>query len=273
MSLSERQKRFCEEWIIDGNAAAAYRRAGFAAKTDHQASANSNRLMAKDGIKAEIARLQAERAERTKITQDKVLQQFWAVATANPNELIEHRRICCRHCWGKEFGYQRTEREMDRDLRAWEKAEEAEQRKPAPGAPTLFNEAGGIGYDERRGPNPDCPECFGDGVGKVIAKDTRHLSPEARRLYAGVKITKDGLEVKVHDQMAALVNAAKLQGYFTENVKVSGSLVGWDLSKLSDDELRNLASLAGRASPARPDSSGDDPPRPSEAVPVVPPDS
>jgi hypothetical protein len=39
---------------------------------------------------------------------------------------------------------------------------------------------GGPGWDPRRAPHPDCPECFGEGVERVHVNDTRQLS-RARR--------------------------------------------------------------------------------------------
>jgi phage terminase small subunit len=41
-----------------------------------------------------------------------VLEELWAIAVADPRELIEYRRTCCRHCWGLEHEYQRTTREI-----------------------------------------------------------------------------------------------------------------------------------------------------------------
>lgn len=35
-----------------------------------------------------------------------VLARYWMIATADPNELAVHRRVCCRHCFGKGHAYQ-----------------------------------------------------------------------------------------------------------------------------------------------------------------------
>jgi phage terminase small subunit len=53
-------------------------------------------------------------------------------------------------------------------------------------------------------------------------KDARLLSERARRLYAGIKVTKDGIEVKMRDQDAALLNLAKHLGMFVQKVEHSG---------------------------------------------------
>ncbi|MFM9859099.1 terminase small subunit [Pseudoxanthobacter sp. M-2] len=44
--------------------------------------------------------------------------------------------------------------------------------------------------------------------------DTTKLSPDAAALYAGVKTTKDGIEIKMHDQMAALEKLGRHLGVF-----------------------------------------------------------
>jgi phage terminase small subunit len=73
-------------------------------------------------------------------------------------------------------------------------------------------------------PNPDCENCSGEGVGRPWVADTRKLKGPARRLYAGVKVTKDGLEVKMHDQRAALVDVARHLGMFKDKLEHSGSI-------------------------------------------------
>jgi hypothetical protein len=87
--------------------------------------------------------------------------------------------------------------------------------------PHAFSEQGGTGYDPRKDPNPKCPECFGEGEEKAFPKDTRDLSPEARRLYAGVKVTKEGLEIKMHSQSEARKLIAQHLGMLGQNVKHS----------------------------------------------------
>lgn len=166
-------------------------------------------MLARPRVAAKIAKAMAAQAKRTAITADAVLARLWSIATADPRELIEYRRTCCRHCHGADFGYQRTPAEMARERAKWEAAQTKKSKEE-------FDEQGGVGYNGTLPPHPDCPECFGEGVERVYVHDTRHLSPAALALYAGVKTTKDGLEVKMHDQAAALVNVGKHLGMFTE---------------------------------------------------------
>lgn len=75
--LSAREKRFCEEYIIDLIGGEAAIRAGYSEKTaDQQAS----RMLRKVKIKNYIAELMKEREKRTEITQDRVLKELARIA-------------------------------------------------------------------------------------------------------------------------------------------------------------------------------------------------
>lgn len=186
------------------NATDAARKVGYA---ESRARQEGSRLLADPEVQAEIARLNAARAERLQITADLVLERLWMIATADPREIVEYRRTCCRYCHGTDFRYQHTTQEIARKRTAWE----AVQTK---NSVAVFDEEGGIGYNGTLPPNPKCPECFGEGVERVYVHDTRRLSRSALCLYAGVKQTKDGLEAKLHDQHAALVNVGRHFGMF-----------------------------------------------------------
>lgn len=208
---------FVQEYLVDLNGRQAAIRAGYSPTSARQTAAE---LLATVAVQEAVTAAMVERAKRTGITQDKVLERFWSIATADPSELTEHYRGCCRYCWGKDNRYQYTPRELEVARREHEKlvAEaETEAEKLAP-----FDECGGVGYNPRNDPNPDCPECFGEGEPRAFFKDTRDLSPNAKRLFAGVKVTQHGLEIKTHDPMAALVNVGKHLGMFRDRVELTG---------------------------------------------------
>ena len=210
--LPPKQQRFVEEYAKDLNATQAYQRAGYAA-TGHAAESNAARLLRKAEVAAAVASQRAKVSERAEVDAAWVLRQWAAVAAADPNELVQYRRECCRHCWGMGNAYQWTPAELKR-ARAQAKATKA----PAPDA------SGGTGFDRRREPNPACPECNGDGHGRMIVADTRKLPPHVRRLYAGMRLGKDGLQVLMRDQDAAVANIARHLGMFQDRLKVEGSI-------------------------------------------------
>jgi phage terminase small subunit len=71
--LSDKHKRFVEEYLIDLNATQAAIRAGYSAKTAHS---QGPRLLEHVGVAAAIAAGQAARSKRTEITADRVLQEL-----------------------------------------------------------------------------------------------------------------------------------------------------------------------------------------------------
>lgn len=83
--LTEKQKRFVEEYLIDLNATQAAIRAGYSVKTAHEQGAQ---LLAKLSIRTEIDKAIAERSRRTGITQDRVLRELAKVAFVNATDVI-----------------------------------------------------------------------------------------------------------------------------------------------------------------------------------------
>jgi phage terminase small subunit len=182
-----------------------------------------SRLMRRPLIVAQIDQMRRQTAEAHGINEDKVFKQWVQIANADPNELMEIRRNCCRHCHGKDFRYQRTKCEM-REARS---AHEESRLKAKAAGRTIrpFDEEGGEGYDRRRAPNRDCPECHGEGVMTPFIRPTRSVSEGARRLIAGVKVHKNGgVEIKMRDQDAALLNIAMHLGMLAGEQQTQGDL-------------------------------------------------
>ncbi len=214
-TLTPKQTAFVHEYLVDLNATQAALRAGYSKKTAFRIGSEN---LQKPEIAAALQDAMAKRAKRTAITADNVLRELWAIATADPRELVEYRRTCCRYCHGEGFGYQMTPKEFakreqdERDV--WER-----RKSKKPTDVFAFDELGGVGFDANRAPNAACPECFGHGVERMHVADTRNLSDTARALYAGVKQTKDGLEVKMLDRQAALLTVGKHLGMFVDKVE------------------------------------------------------
>lgn len=83
MKLTEKQKRFCDEYLIDLNATRAYKVAYPNVKKDDTARANGSRLLTNANIKEYLDKRIKEREKRTEITQDKVLEELAAIAFSN----------------------------------------------------------------------------------------------------------------------------------------------------------------------------------------------
>lgn len=219
--LTERERHFCLEYITSLNQTQAAINAGY---SDLGAKQRGYELMSRPHIQAEIARLKAERVERTQITADMVLERWWMIATADPNEISQHRRNACRYCHGKDHAYQwRDHFEFADALRT---ARDKKRTEPT--------DEGGYGFSANALAHPECPRCDGNGLPSTFIADTRTLSPAARMLYAGMKETKDGIEAKTHDQQAALQKVAQHIGMLKDRVEHSGKI---EVEKLTDEEL------------------------------------
>lgn len=84
--LTDNQKRFCEEYLIDLNGKQAAIRAGYSEKTaENQAS----RLLSNAKVSAFIQTLKIKRSDRTEITADMVIQELAKVGFANLQDYIK----------------------------------------------------------------------------------------------------------------------------------------------------------------------------------------
>jgi len=75
--LTDRERQFCLEYLIDLNRTAAARRAGYSVRSAKQLG---YMLYRKPNVRAEIDRLMADRARRTEITADRVLRELEQIA-------------------------------------------------------------------------------------------------------------------------------------------------------------------------------------------------
>lgn len=200
---SARRDAFVQEYIIDLNGAQAAIRAGYSANAAHVTAA---RLLADVKVKAMVKAAMDARAERTGITQDKVLRRWWDIASADSSELSAVHIRCCRSCYGVDH------------LHQWIDAAEYEAECALAAEGEEPGDGGGYGYNPTRPPVPACPKCFGQGFPHVQLADTRNLSPAARLLFDTAKETKYGIEIKIQDRSKALEHIARHLGMFNDKV-------------------------------------------------------
>jgi hypothetical protein len=179
------------------------------------------RLMRNPDVGAFLEAKINERAVRTEADADLVVKLWRDAALADPNEICEFRRVCCRYCYGVNFKYQFTPAEMEK-ARQDHLERRARALAETDGKYDMgeFDEQGGLGFNGTLDPNPECPECFGEGKGEAHFHDTRKLSVAARALYGGVKVGRDGLEVKVHSNQYAVDSLARHNQMFVEKLEV-----------------------------------------------------
>lgn len=232
LSARQREDIYVLEMAKHGNGARAARAAGF--------SEAGARYQSRDYLQREDIRNRITEAHRTAVEVAgsdvaKIMRDLDDIANADSNDLIQLHRVCCRFCHGYEFRQQFTlneerarrethRQEVEKARRILAKADEVSLDAIAEDDPRLplFETSGGQ-YDGTKDPNPRCPECWGQGTERVVIQDTRDINPRSRRLLAGVKMTNTGLEVKMHDQMAARQMLGRASGMFKDSVKVSGT--------------------------------------------------
>lgn len=240
--LSTRHQRFVDEYLIDLNAPRAGKLAGVGLSGSY---AVLNRPDVQAAIKE---RRELIEGERTLQGARFVLDRLWDVATADPRDLVEIRRVPCRFCHGVNGQYQFTQTEMDRLLKAHEYGRyghpleaiwprgAAEYAAWVAGKANLpFDPQGGSGYTANRDPNPECSECHGNGNAVYYTHDTRKLTGTARHLYRGVKWGKGGTEILMTDQDKARDMLAKHYGVAVDRRELIVRTI--DPEKLSDEEL------------------------------------
>lgn len=171
----------------------------------------------RDFIRAEQEAL----ADVCRVEVHDILRRYLNIIAADPNDLVQHRRTCCRHCYSYGFGFKRTVMEARLARADHERAVLDALVKNPEAIIDSFDERGGDDFDATLDPDPDCTECFGAGQGSVHVADTRDLSRTARALYAGVKTTKNGIEVLMHSKEKALEMVGRHLGMFTDVIEVN----------------------------------------------------
>lgn len=218
MALNPRQRRFVVEYLIDFNGTKAAIRAGYSEKG---AANTAYDLLINPEILAAVENKISEQLDIAELSIQWVLRQWKQIAEADPNELCWTELECCRYCYGVNHMYQWAETEYHERVYTARSHVCGTKCKQPCGYGVPPDCSGGFNFDPRKPPVFDCPRCAGKGVERVRIADTRHVKGSARRLYAGVKQTKDGIEIKMRDQDAALQNISKYFGMLIERKELS----------------------------------------------------
>ncbi|NVM91091.1 hypothetical protein FHT32_004755 [Variovorax sp. SG517] len=258
LGLTDLQQRFVDEYLVDLNGTQAAIRAGYSPDTARQMASEN---LSKPYIQIAIADARKLQQARTHIEADRVVVEAWNIVFADPRELVQVKVGCCRHCWGEGFKFQRTVGEFNHDR---------EQHALKAGNLADFDEKGGIGFDPLKPPHPSCPDCGGDGYARTVLADTRHLSPAARALYAGAKMTKYGIEIAMHDKAAFAEKLFKHLGLYEKDNQQKTDPLASLLSRITtgnangfrpvadDPEAPNAGASSSSALQPRQDVDGED---------------
>ncbi|HGY4714795.1 terminase small subunit [Klebsiella oxytoca] len=232
--LSEKQGIFAENVAAGKKLVEAYRIAGY---DGEGASAHScaSKMLRNAKVYRAVSFLRDKRQQRLSLTEDEIIHQLSAIASANPNELVQYRRVNCRYCWGERHLYQW--RDIEEFDKAAEKASQDGKDQP---------EYGGLGFVETGFPNEDCPKCNGEGETQLFVADTSQLEGDARWLYAGIKQTQNGLEVRMANQEAARRDLLKIiEARKNRLIKNASDDPPDEESDISDEQLHDALRSLG----------------------------
>jgi phage terminase small subunit len=222
--LTFQEEVFIKEYVKDFKMDRACRRAGLDRR-------NLVHLLHQPNVRYRMDQIQLARSAEAEMDHKEILKFLYDVMRAELSDVMEHYRGSCRYCWGHRPGdvsaitheyHYRTQKERIAARKKWE---EDTSRDKAP-----FSN-GGLGYDKYRAPNPDCPECSGDGISQVLIKDTNASGP-ARQLVSQIVINSAGkVEVKLHDKLKVAELLMRHLGMLNKdsvitdiNVRVDGGL-------------------------------------------------
>lgn len=197
--ISEQQGVFAQHVAKGKKLIEAYRLAGYKSE-GNTASAGASQLLRNIKVSRAIRWLRDRNQRRLALTEAEIIHQLSSIASMDVNQLSQYRRVNCRYCWGDDHEYQ------------WVDTEEYERAC----ALALKNEStppqfGGVGFVDSAVPNPDCPRCYGEGIGQQFFADTTQLDGPERWGYLGVEETMNGLKMKIASPEAA---RKELMGYF-----------------------------------------------------------
>jgi hypothetical protein len=204
----DRREAFVRHFLIHGNATRAYREAGY--KDGPGTRQSAHRLLTSADIQARIAEERQELMAVLDVNVEDVARRFRDIAFADIAEIVGLHIGACRFCHGIDHAYQwRTPREFKASL-----AEASHEVTLDGSKETQTNSQGGYGYELNLPPHPDCPECDGYGIPRVVCKDTRLLTYAERAVVAGVVETQYGTHYRFHNQVKALKELAKRLGFY-----------------------------------------------------------
>lgn len=87
--MTNKQKAFVDEYLIDLNATRAYKAVYKNVKSDDVAAVNGNRLLRNAKVEEYLNKRMKDREKRTEITQDKVLNELAQIAFTNGSDFAK----------------------------------------------------------------------------------------------------------------------------------------------------------------------------------------
>ena len=209
-NLTQKQEDFARYYVEARNATTAYRLAYNVGRDTLPTTlyVEASRTLSLPQVAARVQELRDAAEAQTIIKARELFQDWNDIANTDANELVQIATYNCRYCHGDGNRYQWVDEPELADAVEKVQADIDAGVKRA----KMPDVRGGFGFVVRRPPNPDCVHCYGRGETVVKFADSDKLSPKARKLYKGAKVTSQGTELLMHDQQATRVEMAKALG-------------------------------------------------------------
>ncbi len=91
VKLTEKQKLFADEYLIDLNATRAYKEIYKSCKKDETDRVNGSKLLTNTNVARYIDKRMRDREKRTEITQDMVLRELAKIGYADIKDYLEYK--------------------------------------------------------------------------------------------------------------------------------------------------------------------------------------
>lgn len=227
LPCNDREEAYARAFVMFRNKGRAYREAfGLTLDTaSHMHYGKAVEMSRRPCVIARVREIESAAAVANHLDVAALMQADMEIVQAAryADHLSEHVHYNCRHCWGSGFKYQWRDDEeyMVAVAKAMDdaatRASAQRDRKMAESPAAMPSDDGGYGFDGKRDPHPDCPQCLGHGTERTILHDTRFLSGPAAALYRGVKTTAAGTELLLHDVDKAKERLYKAAGAFGDS--------------------------------------------------------
>lgn len=215
------EEDFARALVESGNRSLAYRRAYNVAVHTKPSSiwSAASQVAHRPHVQAYVRVLQEQIACASIANKQVLIKFLWDRILADRRELMNQHTYNCRHCYGERGLYMWKDEEefaleLCRVLDLNSKLEEV-ARKPLP------TDDGGYGFDAHRAPNPACEhdKCMGHGFSRTVFADTTTLQGAAALCYEGMKVTAQGVEMKIADRATDITLLSKLLGWSVDKVE------------------------------------------------------
>lgn len=91
--MTDKQKLFCDEYLIDLNATRAYKEVYKSCKKDETVNASASRLLRNVKVQAYITERMKAREQRTQITQDMVMKELASIAFSKASDYAKLKKM------------------------------------------------------------------------------------------------------------------------------------------------------------------------------------